>query len=650
MPSAALGASSDWDFKSLLKLSAEPVVCRDNDAPGLEAVRVLAKNSKIVVRSFTTPEEKSDFDSHFTDMAPANFYRELERLWVTSVGYVRKVEDVRDQLNLMRQNFPDSHGNKLHVETQVNPEVCKTFWNDLLQRGQVYIDRMTGIAYFFNQEWKTVLEIDHSSRAWCSYLSQYGLLSQDRLSQQVTESTIERATAEGEDVVVHRTSHFNHDTQTLYVNLGDNRVARITADTIKEDDNGCDGVLFLSPTKQPYNIDFQNLPTLKYGLRSIDTPLSKEFEAYYNTNETHLSAAGCQQMVMSRLITQMLAEYSSVRPLMIFKGEGGSGKTTLVQKIGWLLEGKNFKPQGADTDPRELETKLANYDLLTFDNLDDLSHRNGGTLDIIARAVTGGEITRRKLYSTATNQTYRITAHIWVTTRTNPLDRPDIAQRQILIPLSIVPKQSEETDRNEKEFELGFLANRDVFMAELLVRLKMVLASLRRQKLNKYPTEFRLRDFASLNLKVAHDEGWGAEMTAMLDGTLQDQQATAIEGNALPEIIRLLTGLEANRIREGMQKKSPLTLTATDLRIAMIRVYDKLKMENPFKNPQQLAYAVNREPTLFKSIGLEIIRDKKNKRNMYVFRPSEDVLCAAITEVHERLSEPYNLDTMPVIH
>lgn len=633
VPSCAMGAAGDWDAQALGKLTANPIVCWDHDEAGKEAVRNLALALKKPLLHVSTPTQGSDMDDFLYSLQPDEVYPALTKLLSSCETCIRPLEAVRDELNTLRRNKE-----KLDTKTHVEPEVVKTVWRDLTGRGQVLVDGSQ--VYYFHEAEREVYEVERTA-PWLSFLSQYGLLSEDRLTQQVVASTVQRGMREGDKVRVHRTAHYHSATNTAYVNLGGHRVARVTSAGIVEANNGDDGVLFLNRLKEPFKLDLAKLPTLEHGLKAGDTPLSRAFTAKFATSDTFLSEDQCTQLILARLLTMLLPELSESKPIMVLKGERGSGKTTLASKVGWLLEGKDFRPTGADPDPREMETKLVSVDVLVLDNVDDLTSREGGAIDVLCRSASSGEVTRRKLYSDANVSTnFRMTAHLWVSTRTNPLDRPDIADRQILIPLA---RYNEDDGRSEAEIKTQFLDQRDDLMAELLVRLQHVLGSLERQRQQTYRTPFRMRDFGIFCLRCANDEGWGAEMDAMLRGVSEDQNVTATEGNLLIEVLRLFIGYRAKALQETHEWRG----SASKLREELLYVLEKLKLTCPWRTPAQLAYALKKEPSLLKEFGLQIELNKKTKTHSYVLRPTEQKVAEAIQEWRDRVVEPYTMDEVP---
>jgi hypothetical protein len=637
-PSCALGACNSWDINALLKLSSEPIICYDNDDAGEKARDQVIESAQDAVRCFTTPRAGTDMDEYLRMLKPGEVIPALKTAFESGSNLLRPIETVRQELNSLRCNKE-----KHDFSTEVEPDVIKQFWRYICARGRVLNDA-SGTVYFFDDNEKAVYEIG-TNAYWFSFMSRFNLLSEQKISRQVSESTKQRGLVEGKRVTVYRTSHYDAETHTVFVYLGNHCMARIDADRIETVRNGNDGVFFMHPRMQPFNLKTDGQqdvaePT-RLGLRCSDTLLARSFDAKFAAKEGYLTPPQCQQMIVARLITMLLGDMCESKPIMVLKGERGSGKTLLASKVGWLFEGENFWPTGASSDPRELETKLVAMDTLVLDNVDDLSTRENGSLDVLCRAASNGAVTRRKLYTDATSLTLRMTAHLWVTTRTNPLDRPDLADRQILIPLERYGLDG----LAEGDIRREFLANRDALMSELIWRVQKVLASLKREKGNSYQTKFRMRDFAFICLKVAHDEGWGDEMHAMLDGSAEDQNMTANEGNSLVEILRLFIGSEAKAIRA----QKSLRFYAADLRAKLLPILHELRLDCPWRNAQQLSFAIKREPNLYKELGISPELDRSRKMITFVIRPSEEILEAAIMEVRNRLTEPYNMDTDPAI-
>lgn len=82
-------------------------------------------------------------------------------------------------------------------------------------------------------------------------------------------------------------------------------------------------------------------------------------------------------------------------PLLILTGEKGSSKSTTMRKLERLIDPKKSDLCGLPKGSDGLELRLSNTYFVTLDNLSNI---NRNVSDTIARAVTGGSVTKRALY------------------------------------------------------------------------------------------------------------------------------------------------------------------------------------------------------------------------------------------------------------
>lgn len=85
-------------------------------------------------------------------------------------------------------------------------------------------------------------------------------------------------------------------------------------------------------------------------------------------------------------------------PLLIFVGDKGSSKSTSMRRIESIIDPKTNDLCGMANTLADLQVQLCNN---LFISLDNISHLNQRTSDILAQAVTGGSISKRRLYTDA---------------------------------------------------------------------------------------------------------------------------------------------------------------------------------------------------------------------------------------------------------
>jgi hypothetical protein len=119
-------------------------------------------------------------------------------------------------------------------------------------------------------------------------------------------------------------------------------------------------------------------------------------------------------------------------PVIIFVGEKGAGKSTALRKLERIVDPKQTDlcgiPKGADG----LELRLSNSYFVALDNLSFISRNVSDTL---ARAVTGGSVTKRALYQNTEEISLNIKALLAINSVSMVVKESDLLDRSLLINL-----------------------------------------------------------------------------------------------------------------------------------------------------------------------------------------------------------------------
>lgn len=119
-------------------------------------------------------------------------------------------------------------------------------------------------------------------------------------------------------------------------------------------------------------------------------------------------------------------------PLLVLSGEKGSSKSSTLKKLERIIDPKQSElcgmPKGADG----LELRLANSYYVTLDNL---SYIKQNTSDTLARSVTGGTITKRKMYADCQEIILNIKSVVALNGIDVVVKSADLLERSILIEL-----------------------------------------------------------------------------------------------------------------------------------------------------------------------------------------------------------------------
>jgi hypothetical protein len=116
----------------------------------------------------------------------------------------------------------------------------------------------------------------------------------------------------------------------------------------------------------------------------------------------------------------------------IFYGEKGAAKTTTCALLRRLIDPSKLETITLENDQRTLAVNLQNNWFLPFDNV---SFINEHTSDTLCRAITGGGIQQRKLYTNADDHIFTFQRCLAINGINNVATRPDLLDRSILIEL-----------------------------------------------------------------------------------------------------------------------------------------------------------------------------------------------------------------------
>lgn len=132
-------------------------------------------------------------------------------------------------------------------------------------------------------------------------------------------------------------------------------------------------------------------------------------------------------------------------PLLILTGEKASSKSTTMRKLEKLIDPKTSNLCGMPKGTDGLELRLSSTYFVALDNL---SHISRNVSDTIARAVTGGSVTKRALYHNTKEIVLNIKALVaingvsLVAKESDLLDRALILELERIAPSKIKSEQS----------------------------------------------------------------------------------------------------------------------------------------------------------------------------------------------------------------
>ena len=536
--------------------------------------------------------------------------------------WVQRAKELDETRKAVRE---DEEGKKYRIERHI---VEEEVWAKLIETLKEKCDFLhDAYPYLFVREEGLLVSLHDE-------LESVGFLG-DRLRLRATQAHTEFAL---ENLHVHAMRHgpgvelghwglFQHG--KVYVNNGRGGIIKVSAEAIEEVRNGTDDVYLHGREVMPWpKVDAQPhasaLAAVRQtlggkGLMCGRTPLAKYLGGLFQ--QRRLGSPQYLQILMARYLGLFFRGAFSLLPICFAIGEKGSGKTTLFEKMAWLVLGTGYEAGAMPRDVRGLVAALTNNHMAVFDNCDRTKWMEDNKLDYICKASTGGRIPIAVLYKTNSVASYSLRCDQFFTARSNswPDGATDAARRTLLFPLRI-PSKEEQVDREEWMRDL--MNNRDAYLIETLARLQLCVRALAASGNKRYAKKSGMQEFETWTMRIADAEGWAKGMEAIWAGYMEDSSGVIIENSPFVTSMRLWVGsIEGTKaITEGQWVK------AGDIYRVLKPLLDKSDLKQfAFGHESRLGVAMmDKLDILRDAFGVELKFTRGH--NWYKFNPSEAAL------------------------
>lgn len=483
-------------------------------------------------------------------------------------------------------------------------EVAKIIWEDLKRRGSIFHSGGAGYLLLENHVPIAVSKDGHDFSYLMSedYLLQPGQSEKDHVGKFIGMMCVK----EGKKTELRVGTHYASESKTCYFSELRGYMVRITKDSAERVPNGTDGIVFLFPEGYE-EINIMAFHPFFGHVSLFGTQLQSLLFEGLTMESGDLSVEERKRLIETYLITLFMPGIVREKMLFTSLGPTGSGKTFALRVIGRLLVGRGFEVSDLSGDKKELETVLVNRPFVVFDDVAGVSKE---VLAIVKKAVTGGTMQRRELYTTSrlAEEPYR--AHIAVTSVTSPFHGTEETNRMLVLTL---------TNRNaftsEKETLRTVDMHRGSFLAEMVARVQFVLRALDKvPHLAMKTMPIRLAGFATLftQLYAATTDKGAEKALDILTRWGKEQEGQVLYDNDLADAIRAFI-------------KSPeFTLNDTLVASQLLDRLKKYMSGKPYwsESAERLAHALIRSEVSFKSqFGLTITSDSHTKTRVYSFAP-----------------------------
>lgn len=459
-----------------------------------------------------------EFANGIGERKPEQIIADLEEAHARARIFYRPLPELAKQVFVIR---------KAHMgvanEFVSHRAVADIILRDLLRRGELLTSG--GNGYWMSSETRQVIPMGARDQSTVALLAKMGLVASEGIFRFLCERLATEAQTRGREVVLRRFGHWDEETGKLYVDLRNGSMLVLDGQnqptTVQ---NGADGVLFLALSNaEPFAIQSPPPATSIWA----DTILDKINFA----KDGYLHSADRRFLLTIHLLSYFFASIFPTRPTTCFVGVKGSGKSMTCRATGKVLIGSGFNVASVSESRRDLETYLTNSFVAMLDNADDSPDKVN---DLLAVAATGGQITRRELFTTNRLSTYSLDCFLSITSRTPKFRRDDVADRTI--PFRV--------ERMEKFIaENVFLAllekRRDSMWSELLDALQATVGLLKQTPRGSKTSELRIADYADFGFRLCAGLGLAPYWDYLMRCLVRDQAHFALSGHGIYECLKL---------------------------------------------------------------------------------------------------------------
>lgn len=372
--------------------------------------------------------------------------------------------------------------------------ICRYENSKATRMGSAFI-RLEGSnkPYLFEGRTARLLHIDHNNTEFTGYLwNTYGLWSGEPLTKRLISALRDAAVATGLPRAARRFTYWDSYDRTLYISGFDGSCYQITGKPLSQGGvtivpNGTGPAIFLDDDRGTTPAE----PMIGNN-RALFTHLIDDLQ-YVPSTSGGMSPEIQKTCLAIWILAIAFPDLLPTKPIMLFEGARGSGKTAAAQRIALALHGKFMPIQIPKQEDKDFGVKILRSPIAI---LDDVNEPVDWLRDTLCTYATGGGWTKRALYSDDAEHIIKPESFLAVTTN-NPTTfrQGQVADRCLILRLE---------RREEKAGYVGANSlfdairdNRDEIFGEWLMWLNEIVAELRRNPAPT-PTKSRMADFAHL--------------------------------------------------------------------------------------------------------------------------------------------------------
>jgi DNA primase len=457
----------------------------------------------------------------------------------------------------LKAQIEEIRKNKYAKVFLIKRQISDLIIDDMREHGRFY-RTPTDLYYWFSRDFKRLCEV--GDKFFEQLVNdRYGLNKSEAEYEYLIADLETEAGRRGKKSEIYRFAHYDRDNHILYIDRNDFQMYRLNGKNIDVIPNGDDGVLFITdPQNEPFEI--KNIGEEEYLRPLIIDPINFMQGEYVNLEKDEQ-----KYLFQIWLYTLPFEELQPTKPIQVFIGPQGSGKTTSQRICGQWLFGCHFDVQGVNAEDDFIATITHNY-FAVFDNVDTYKDWLN---DRLAQAATGQRIEKRELYTTNRLVRYYPRCFLSLNSREPKFKRPDVVDRLLLFRV-----QRLEQFQSEARLLGEIHKYRNELWSEMLIDLNQIIAAFKTDD-EPFLSQHRMADWAELGWRIARTQDAGDYFIELLAKMDKEQSIFVLEEDPIFLCLDVWLGISQNQGRE---------VTASTLYNEFQVIAEKEKMSFTFKN------------------------------------------------------------------
>lgn len=588
------------ELKQLMNEAPDYIEWEINEAVELPD-RDRPKATREIFSLLTNVDERLELEHYADLMQKAKLVTGKRLFWgALKDAKVEKVKERKqEQMKFLEKESPELflrvqieeiRKNKYAKAFEIKKDVSGVVLDEMRERGRFY-RTPTDQYYWFSRDLTRLVEIGDKF---------FEQLVNDRFGLNRTEAEYEYLIADleteagrrGKESEIYRFAHYDKDNHILYIDRNDFQMYKLDGKNIELLPNGTNGVLFIT--------DLQNEP---FKLKDIGgeeylRPLIIDPTNFVSGEHVNLNPDEQKYLFQIWLYTLFFEELQPTKPIQVFIGPQGSGKTTRQRIVGQWLFGQRFNVQSIGGEDDFIATITHNY-FAVFDNVDTYQKWLN---DRLAQAATGQRIEKRELYTTNRLVRYFPRCFLSLNSREPKFKRPDVVDRLLLFRVQRLEKFQSESRL------LGKIdKSRNEIWSEMLIDLNQIVAALKDDD-EPFLSQHRMADWAELGWRIAKTQNAGDYFVELLEKMDREQSEFVLEDNP---VYQCLEGLL-------LEKGKLIDMSSAELYKLFKEYAEKDDIDFTFKSTRSLGKHLRSILTDLKEF-FKITEDKKNNCWVYSF-------------------------------